>query len=278
MLDGHVATEDAVAWARLAEAGMVLVGHTHTHEFAAGGTSDQVGNPWALDRTAGGSSGGSAAALAARMVPAALGTDTAGSLRIPSAHAGTTAIKPTHGRVPIDGIIPLTRDLDHAGPMGRSVADCAALLSAMAAGGAQSTPLMPPPAPLGALPTGPREGSRPLAGAPDRVTDRMGTVPVEREVLDGLQAARARRRAAGRDRRRPTRRRRPEPFADFSADPLRRGRRPPRSLMPAPPNQHYRVSIREFVNLGAEVRKRASVRPAPRSRRARGHSPLGGVV
>ena len=80
--------EDCVVWANLAARGMVLVGHLHTHEWAAGGSTDQVGNPWALDRTAGGSSGGSAAALAARMVPAATGTDTAGSLRIPSALCG----------------------------------------------------------------------------------------------------------------------------------------------------------------------------------------------
>ena len=86
---------------------MVLLGHTHTHEFAAGGTTDQVGNPFALDRVAGGSSGGSAAALAARMTPAALGSDTCGSLRIPSACCGTSAIKPTHGRIPLDGVIPL---------------------------------------------------------------------------------------------------------------------------------------------------------------------------
>jgi aspartyl-tRNA(Asn)/glutamyl-tRNA(Gln) amidotransferase subunit A len=107
MLEGNVAEEDCVAWARLRAAGMVLVGHTHTHEFAFGGTTDQVGNPWALDRSAGGSSGGSAAALAARMVPATTGTDTAGSLRIPAAMCGISSIKPTHGRVPIAGIVPL---------------------------------------------------------------------------------------------------------------------------------------------------------------------------
>jgi aspartyl-tRNA(Asn)/glutamyl-tRNA(Gln) amidotransferase subunit A len=81
VLDGNVAERDAVAYKRLRDDGMVLLGHTHTHEFAAGGTTDQVGNPFALDRVAGGSSGGSAAALAARMTPAALGSDTCGSLR-----------------------------------------------------------------------------------------------------------------------------------------------------------------------------------------------------
>ena len=86
------------------------------------------------------------------MVPAALGSDTCGSLRIPSACCGTCAIKPTHGRIPLDGIIPLAPTLDHPGPMARTIADCAALLSAMAAGGPALDPAMPPPAPLGELP------------------------------------------------------------------------------------------------------------------------------
>jgi aspartyl-tRNA(Asn)/glutamyl-tRNA(Gln) amidotransferase subunit A len=119
------------AWARLRAHGMVLLGHVHTHEFAAGGTTDQVGNPWSLDRSPGGSSGGSAAALASRTVPAATGTDTAGSLRIPSAFCGTSTIKPTRGLVPLRGIVPLARTLDHAGPMARTVRDCGPLLAAL---------------------------------------------------------------------------------------------------------------------------------------------------
>src|SRR3954453_16329809 len=83
VLEGSVAAADSAVWRRLRAHGAVLAGHTHTHEFAAGGTTDQVANPWAPDRIAGGSSGGSAAALASRMVPAAVGPDTAGSLRIP---------------------------------------------------------------------------------------------------------------------------------------------------------------------------------------------------
>src|SRR5581483_4659684 len=81
----EVPERDCDAWARLSGQGMVLLGHLHTHEFAPGGTTDQVGNPWGLELSAGGSSGGSAAALASSQVPAATGTDTAGSLRIPSA-------------------------------------------------------------------------------------------------------------------------------------------------------------------------------------------------
>jgi aspartyl-tRNA(Asn)/glutamyl-tRNA(Gln) amidotransferase subunit A len=128
----EVPTADCTAWARLRAQGMVLLGHLHTHEFAAGGTTDQVANPWDHERSAGGSSGGSAAALAAGTTPAATGTDTAGSLRIPSAFCGTATIKPTRGLVPIDGIVPLAPSLDHAGPMARTVADCEPLLAAMA--------------------------------------------------------------------------------------------------------------------------------------------------
>jgi aspartyl-tRNA(Asn)/glutamyl-tRNA(Gln) amidotransferase subunit A len=127
-------TVDCDVWARLRAQGMILLGHLHTHEFAVGGTTDQVGNPWALDRSAGGSSGGSGAALAARMVPAATGTDTAGSLRIPSALSGTSTIKPTRGLVSLRGVVPLAPSLDHAGPMARTLEDCALLLAGMVAG------------------------------------------------------------------------------------------------------------------------------------------------
>jgi aspartyl-tRNA(Asn)/glutamyl-tRNA(Gln) amidotransferase subunit A len=120
---------DSDVWAALKAGGMILLGHLHTHEFTVGGTTDQVGNPWALDRTAGGSSGGSAAALAARMTPAATGTDTAGSLRIPSAMCGTSTIKPTYGTTSFRGAVPLAPSFDHAGPMARTLGDCAALLA-----------------------------------------------------------------------------------------------------------------------------------------------------
>jgi aspartyl-tRNA(Asn)/glutamyl-tRNA(Gln) amidotransferase subunit A len=190
VLEGNVASEDAVVWARLEADGMVLLGHTHTHEFAAGGTTDQVGNPWALDRVAGGSSGGSAAAVAARMAPAALGSDTCGSLRIPSACCGTSAIKPTRGRLPLDGIIPLAASLDHPGPMARTIADCSALLSAMAAGGPPVDPVAPPPAPLGPLPETARPGSRPLEGLTIAITDRVELADLQPVIADALDAAR----------------------------------------------------------------------------------------
>jgi aspartyl-tRNA(Asn)/glutamyl-tRNA(Gln) amidotransferase subunit A len=189
VLDGNVATADAVVWERLRYWGMVPLGHTHTHEFGAGGTTDQVGNPWALDVVAGGSSGGNAAALAARMVPAAIGTDTCGSVRIPAACCGISALKPTHGRVPLAGILPLAPSLDHPGPMARTIADCSAMLTAMAAGDPATNPLTPPPAQLGSLPTRARPGPRPLEGLTVAVTDRVAAVTLDAAVAAGFDAA-----------------------------------------------------------------------------------------
>jgi aspartyl-tRNA(Asn)/glutamyl-tRNA(Gln) amidotransferase subunit A len=123
------------------------------------------------------------------MVPAATGTDTAGSVRIPAAMAGVSAIKPTHGRVPIAGIVPLASTLDHAGPMARSVADCSALLQAMADGGAETSPLMPPPAPLGEMPLAPRPGPRPLAGTTIAVLGDPPRAALDPDVAGGLDAA-----------------------------------------------------------------------------------------
>jgi aspartyl-tRNA(Asn)/glutamyl-tRNA(Gln) amidotransferase subunit A len=131
----EVPDRDCDVWARLAAEGMVLLGHLHTHEFAAGGTTDQVGNPADVTRSAGGSSGGSAAALASGTTPAATGTDTAGSLRIPSAMCGTATIKPTRGLVSIRGIVPLAPSFDHAGPMTRTLPECEPLFAAMAGQG-----------------------------------------------------------------------------------------------------------------------------------------------
>jgi aspartyl-tRNA(Asn)/glutamyl-tRNA(Gln) amidotransferase subunit A len=204
VLAGNVPAADCTAYRRLREHGMVLLGHTHTHEFAAGGTTDQSGNPWALDRVAGGSSGGSAAALAARMTPAALGSDTCGSLRIPSACCGTSTIKPTHGRIPLDGVVPLAPSLDHAGPMARTVADCAALLNGMAAGPSAPTPLAPPPAPLGTLPLEPRAKISPLDGVTVALTDRSEKIPMNEEVARALdEAVRACERQGARVVRKP---------------------------------------------------------------------------
>lgn len=165
---------DCDVWARLSGAGMVLLGHLHTHEFAVGGTTDQVGNPWDLARTAGGSSGGSAAALASGQVPAATGTDTAGSLRIPSACCGTSTIKPTRGLVSLRGIVPLSPSLDTAGPMARTVEDCALLLAAMAGPDAERAAT--------AFARGPGPGGGPLAGCRVAVSPRDGGIEPDAEV------------------------------------------------------------------------------------------------
>jgi aspartyl-tRNA(Asn)/glutamyl-tRNA(Gln) amidotransferase subunit A len=179
---------DCDVWARLREQGMILLGHLHTHEFAVGGTTDQVGSPWALERSAGGSSGGSGAALAARMVPAATGTDTAGSLRIPSALSGTSTIKPTRGRLSLRGVVPLATSLDHAGPMARSLEDCALLLAGMAGpdiGRPASALVSDPP---GSLPRR-RAGAQPLAGVRLALSPLTAAVTLDDDVADGLMTA-----------------------------------------------------------------------------------------
>ncbi len=137
VLRGRVPAADATVVRRLREAGAVLVGKTNTHEFAWGTTTNNphtgpTRNPWDLDRIPGGSSGGSGAAVAARLVPAALGTDTGGSIRIPAALCGCVGLKPTYGRVSRAGIIPMSWQFDHVGPLARTVEDAAILLEAIA--------------------------------------------------------------------------------------------------------------------------------------------------
>lgn len=122
-----VAANDAPAVARWRQAGGVIVGKTNTHELAYGVMTPPTHNPWRLDRIPGGSSGGSAAALAAGMVLGAMGSDTGGSIRIPAACCGVVGFKPTYGQVPTDGVIPLSWSLDHVGPLGHSVRDVALL-------------------------------------------------------------------------------------------------------------------------------------------------------
>jgi aspartyl-tRNA(Asn)/glutamyl-tRNA(Gln) amidotransferase subunit A len=133
----RVPLEDAEVVRRLKDAGAVILGKLNLHEFAYGGTSDvtyfgAVHNPWALDHIAGGSSGGSAAAVAADLCFGALGTDTAGSVRIPASYCGVVGFKPTYGRVSLRGVIPLSWTLDHCGPICKNVEDAALMLQAIA--------------------------------------------------------------------------------------------------------------------------------------------------
>jgi aspartyl-tRNA(Asn)/glutamyl-tRNA(Gln) amidotransferase subunit A len=135
----HVPERTAPAVARLEAAGYAIVGKTNLHEFAYGTTSENphygdVVNPIDPSRIPGGSSGGSAAALAAGLCDAALGTDSAGSIRIPAACCGIVGFKPTHGLVPLEGCWPLAPSFDTGGPMARDVAGCVAMMEAFVPG------------------------------------------------------------------------------------------------------------------------------------------------
>ncbi|MEU7743334.1 amidase [Nonomuraea sp. NPDC049158] len=126
---GHVAVADAACVARLRQAGAVVIGKTNTHEFAYGPTGDRSAagpsrNPWEPARMSGGSSGGSAVAVAAGMVPLALGTDTGGSVRIPAALCGVAGFKPAYGAIPVDGVFPLAQTFDTVGLLAGHEQDC----------------------------------------------------------------------------------------------------------------------------------------------------------
>ena len=198
------ATRTATLAQKLISAGMIVIGKTHTVEFAFGGwgTNQHLGTPWnpwdaKTHRTPGGSSSGSGVAVAARMVPCALGTDTGGSVRVPAAWCGITGLKTTIGRISTYGVLPLSPTLDTPGPMTRSVEDAALLLQVM----------------QGADPRDPRTLAL-------RDADPMPTL---RRGVKGLRLARMAAGRAGRRRRRGARRLRPlgraarEPWARTSS-------------------------------------------------------------
>ena len=181
MLADHVPAYDASAVARLRAAGAVVVGKTNCDAFAMGSTGEAsaagpTANPWAPGRVPGGSSGGSAAAVAARQVPAALGSDTGGSIRQPASFCGVVGIKPTYGRVPRHGLIAYGSSLDCIGPLAATVEDAALVLdvisgreardatSSGSGGGQASAPTLPPLVPPGGLPSAAALGPTPLAG------------------------------------------------------------------------------------------------------------------
>jgi aspartyl-tRNA(Asn)/glutamyl-tRNA(Gln) amidotransferase subunit A len=183
--DGHAAERDAPAVAHLRQAGAVFVGKTNLHEFALGTTSEDsafgpVRNPHDPARSPGGSSGGSAASIVAGMALASIGSDTGGSIRIPAAACGTVGLKPAYGEVSTDGVVPLSRTLDHVGPLARSVIDASLVYHAL----------------LG------EAAARPLAAAP--MNNVRLAVPrayfcdlLDDEIRARFEAALARLRAAG---------------------------------------------------------------------------------
>jgi aspartyl-tRNA(Asn)/glutamyl-tRNA(Gln) amidotransferase subunit A len=180
ILEGFVPPYDATAVARLRAAGMIVLGKTNTDEFAMGSSTENSAygptrNPWDLGRVPGGSSGGSAAATAAQLPPAALGTDTGGSVRQPASFCGVTGLKPTYGRVSRYGLIAYGSSLDAVGAFGRSAADVALVLGAMAG-----------PDPLDATAVSRPLPDLTLAAAPDLTGLRVG-VPQE-YFIAGIQA------------------------------------------------------------------------------------------
>jgi aspartyl-tRNA(Asn)/glutamyl-tRNA(Gln) amidotransferase subunit A len=180
MFSDHVPAADAEAVRRARSAGAILLGKTQTHEFAWGITSvnELMGtsrNPWAPDRMSGGSSGGSAVALATGMVPLALGSDTGGSIRVPSSFCGTVGFKPSYGRIPSAGLFPLAPSLDHPGPMARTPADAALLFGVLVDEIADDGALGP--------------GVADLRGTRIGLCDDLHLVPLAPEVQDAFDAA-----------------------------------------------------------------------------------------
>lgn len=152
--EGYVAAHDAPVIVALREAGAVIIGKTNLHEFAFGTTNEESAfgparNPYDVNRSPGGSSGGSAASVAAGMALATLGTDTGGSIRIPAAACGIVGLKPRHGELCADGVVPLSHMLDHVGPLARTVTDAALVYHALR-GGLQN-PRLPAPVPISGL-------------------------------------------------------------------------------------------------------------------------------
>jgi aspartyl-tRNA(Asn)/glutamyl-tRNA(Gln) amidotransferase subunit A len=171
ILAGYVAPFDAHITERLREAGAVIIGKLNMDEFAMGSSTEHsaygpTANPWDLDRVPGGSSGGSAAAVAAFHVPLAIGTDTGGSIRQPAALCGVVGLRPTYGRVSRYGIVAFASSLDQVGPFGRDVRDAALLLHAVAGRDERDATSAPRPVPpeLLALPASDDEAAGALRG------------------------------------------------------------------------------------------------------------------
>jgi aspartyl-tRNA(Asn)/glutamyl-tRNA(Gln) amidotransferase subunit A len=207
MLAGYQSPFTATVVRRLMEAGTVSLGKLNCDEFAMGSANENsafgpVKNPWDLTRVPGGSSGGSAAAVAARLVPAATGTDTGGSIRQPAAFCGITGIKPTYGLCSRYGMVAFASSLDQAGPMARSAEDCALLLSAMAGADLDrdATSLEVPARDFTQTLNQPRAGAtpdKPLLGLRVGLPKEFFGAGVSTDVNDAVQAALAQLTALG---------------------------------------------------------------------------------
>jgi aspartyl-tRNA(Asn)/glutamyl-tRNA(Gln) amidotransferase subunit A len=198
MLAGYASPFDATVVARLSAAGMVTLGKLNCDEFAMGSANENsafgaVKNPWDTRRVPGGSSGGSAAAVAARLVPAATGTDTGGSIRQPASFSGVTGIKPTYGVCSRYGMIAFASSLDQAGPLARSAEDCALLLSAMSGFDERdSTSAERPPQDFHAQMLSTREGAsaaRPLQGLRIGLPSEFFPAALAADVNSAVRAA-----------------------------------------------------------------------------------------
>lgn len=192
VLAENIATEDAAVVELLRKNGAIIVGKSNTFEFAYGPYSPPTRNPWDHTRITGGSSGGSAAAVVAGMCLGALGSDTGGSIRIPSACCGATGLKPTYGRVSCYGVIPLSWSLDHVGPIGRSAEDCAMLFDAIASYDPRDpNSVSGPPSRASASLIGGAEGRSPLSlqGITLGVPTESFVAPLDPEVRAAWNAA-----------------------------------------------------------------------------------------
>src|SRR5438105_10864953 len=188
---GRVAAADAPVIARLREARVVMIGKTNQHELAAGGTNavsacGPARNPWDASRITGGSSGGSGAAVASGVVPFALGSDTGGSIRIPASLCGIFGLKPTHGRFPLDGVMPLAPSMDCPGPMAASLDDLILLYQAMSPRPLEGPGAHGPPYRV-AVPSGffADRVHEDVAKAVDTVSEALGGAGVQVRPLDG---------------------------------------------------------------------------------------------
>jgi aspartyl-tRNA(Asn)/glutamyl-tRNA(Gln) amidotransferase subunit A len=200
MLESYRSPFDAGVVAKLDEAGMVGVAKLNCDEFAMGSSNENsayapVRNPWDLQRVPGGSSGGSAAAVAARLLPAATGTDTGGSIRQPASFTGITGIKPTYGRCSRYGMIAFASSLDQAGPLAQTAEDCALLLSAMSGFDARdATSAERAPEDFASALSAPRDGATPAQplrglriGLPREFFPKALSDDVERAVRQALR-------------------------------------------------------------------------------------------